>query len=44
MIRVRKSTIIDAPVEAAWAILRDFNSHADVLNKRGTQHFVTSRG
>jgi NADPH:quinone reductase len=27
MIRVARSTIIDAPVEAVWALLRDFNSH-----------------
>jgi len=27
MIRVAKSTIIDAPVDTVWAILRDFNGH-----------------
>ena len=27
MIKVSKSTIVDAPVDAVWAILRDFNSH-----------------
>ena len=27
MIRVRRSTIIEAPVDAVWAVLRDFNSH-----------------
>ncbi|MFN3643459.1 MAG: SRPBCC family protein [Gemmobacter sp.] len=27
MVRVVKSTVIDAPVEAVWAVLRDFNGH-----------------
>jgi len=27
MVEVRRSTIIDAPIEAVWAILRDFNGH-----------------
>ena len=27
MIRVRRSAVIDAPIERVWAILRDFNSH-----------------
>jgi NADPH:quinone reductase len=27
MIRVSRSTIIEAPVDAVWAVLRDFNSH-----------------
>ena len=27
MIKVMRSTIIDAPVERVWAVLRDFNSH-----------------
>jgi len=27
--RVTRSTIIDAPIERVWAILRDFNSHLD---------------
>jgi len=27
MVEVIRSTIIDAPIEAVWAILRDFNSH-----------------
>ena len=27
--RVVRSTIIDAPIERVWAVLRDFNSHAD---------------
>ncbi|WP_421914643.1 SRPBCC family protein [Mesorhizobium sp.] len=27
MVKVRQSTIIDAPIDAVWAILRDFNSH-----------------
>jgi NADPH:quinone reductase-like Zn-dependent oxidoreductase len=27
MVQVRRSTIIDAPVEAVWAIVRDFNDH-----------------
>lgn len=27
MIQVRRSTIIDAPVDEVWAILRDFNGH-----------------
>jgi NADPH2:quinone reductase len=29
MIKVTRSTIVDAPIDAVWAILRDFNSHAD---------------
>jgi len=28
MIAVRKSTVIDAPLEEVWRVLRDFNSHA----------------
>jgi NADPH:quinone reductase-like Zn-dependent oxidoreductase len=28
MIKVTRSTIIDAPIETVWAVLRDFNSHA----------------
>ena len=28
MIKVTRSTVIDAPIGAVWAILRDFNSHA----------------
>src|SRR5512134_3623164 len=28
MIRVTRSTIIDAPIEQVWGVLRDFNSHA----------------
>lgn len=27
MVRVVKSTIIDAPVETVWGVLRDFNGH-----------------
>ncbi|MET2828866.1 zinc-binding dehydrogenase [Mesorhizobium shangrilense] len=27
MVKVRQSTIIDAPIDDVWAILRDFNSH-----------------
>ena len=27
MVRVRRSTIIDAPVDAVWRLLRDFNGH-----------------
>ncbi|MBV9221210.1 MAG: zinc-binding dehydrogenase [Methylobacteriaceae bacterium] len=27
--RVRRSTVIDAPVDAVWALLRDFNGHDD---------------
>ena len=27
MQRVVRSTIIDAPIERVWAVLRDFNSH-----------------
>ncbi|MET1027102.1 MAG: SRPBCC family protein, partial [Dongiaceae bacterium] len=27
MINVRRSTVIAAPIEAVWRILRDFNSH-----------------
>lgn len=29
MIRVTRSTVIDAPIDRVWAILRDFNSHID---------------
>ena len=28
MIKVRRSAIIDAPVERVWEVLRDFNSHS----------------
>jgi len=28
MIRVRRSTVIDAPIERVWSVLRDFNSHS----------------
>jgi NADPH:quinone reductase-like Zn-dependent oxidoreductase/uncharacterized protein YndB with AHSA1/START domain len=28
VIRVRRSTVIDAPIERVWAVLRDFNSHS----------------
>jgi NADPH:quinone reductase len=28
MVKVTRSTIIDAPIAAVWAILRDFNSHS----------------
>ena len=27
MIRVRRSAVIEAPIERVWAVLRDFNSH-----------------
>ncbi|HSH43696.1 MAG TPA: SRPBCC family protein [Arenicellales bacterium] len=27
MVRVRRSTVIDAPVSAVWEVLRDFNGH-----------------
>ena len=27
MVRIVESTIIDAPIEAVWAVLRDFNGH-----------------
>lgn len=27
MVKVYKSTILDAPVEAVWEVLRDFNGH-----------------
>ena len=27
MIKVRRSAVIDAPIERVWAVLRDFNSH-----------------
>jgi NADPH:quinone reductase len=27
MLRVTRSTVIDAPIERVWAVLRDFNSH-----------------
>ncbi len=27
MVKIDKSTIVDAPVEAVWAVLRDFNGH-----------------
>ncbi len=29
MIRVTRSTVIDAPIDRVWAVLRDFNSHID---------------
>ncbi len=29
MIKVSRSTVIDAPIDAVWAVVRDFNSHAD---------------
>ena len=29
MIRVDESTVIDAPIERVWNVIRDFNSHAD---------------
>lgn len=28
-VRVEESTVIDAPVERVWTIIRDFNSHED---------------
>jgi NADPH:quinone reductase-like Zn-dependent oxidoreductase len=28
VIRVRRSAVIDAPIDRVWAVLRDFNSHA----------------
>jgi NADPH2:quinone reductase len=28
MIRVRRSAVIDAPLERVWEVLRDFNSHS----------------
>ncbi|HSY89329.1 MAG TPA: SRPBCC family protein [Verrucomicrobiae bacterium] len=27
MVRVRRSTVIDAPIDAVWGMLRDFNGH-----------------
>ena len=27
MIRVKRSTVLDAPADRAWAVLRDFNGH-----------------
>ena len=27
MVKIVKSTVIDAPIEAVWAVLRDFNGH-----------------
>jgi uncharacterized protein YndB with AHSA1/START domain len=27
-VRVRRSAVIDAPIERVWAVLRDFNSHS----------------
>ena len=27
MIKVEKSTVIDAPIERVWTVLRDFNGH-----------------
>ena len=27
MVQVRRSTVIDAPIDAVWAMLRDFNGH-----------------
>ena len=29
MVKVVKSTIVDAPVEAVWEVLRDFNGHEE---------------
>lgn len=29
LLRVTRSTVIDAPLERVWAVLRDFNSHRD---------------
>jgi hypothetical protein len=29
VVRVVKSTVLEAPVEAVWAVLRDFNGHED---------------
>ena len=29
LVRITRSTVIDAPIEAVWTVLRDFNSHAD---------------
>jgi NADPH:quinone reductase-like Zn-dependent oxidoreductase len=29
LLRVTRSTVIDAPIERVWAVLRDFNSHVD---------------
>lgn len=44
MVHVVKSTILDAPVEAVWAVLRDFNGHdrwhpavADSVIERGRE-------
>jgi NADPH:quinone reductase len=28
VIRVRRSAVVDAPIERVWAVLRDFNSHS----------------
>jgi len=28
MVRVRRSAVIDAPIDRVWAVLRDFNSHS----------------
>jgi NADPH:quinone reductase len=28
MIRVKRSAVIDAPIEQVWGVLRDFNSHS----------------
>jgi NADPH:quinone reductase len=28
VIRVRRSAVIDAPIDRVWAVLRDFNSHS----------------
>ena len=28
MVKVRRSAVVDVPIEALWAVLRDFNSHA----------------
>jgi hypothetical protein len=42
MVKVVKSTVLNAPIEAVWAVLRDFNGHdqwhpvvADSLIERG---------
>ena len=27
MVEIRRSTVLEAPIEEVWAILRDFNGH-----------------
>ena len=38
MVRIARSCVIDAPIEAVWRLLRDFNSHADWHPAIGASH------